>query len=323
MKKYYLLVSCLSIMIIMLSSCTLVKNDEKLIAYLSGEKWMGGKIHLMNTDGSSPIMFNTGLVDDGCPIWSPDGQKLLFISADGSYNGLKRELNLYTINKDSTELTQLTYGPGDVYSAAWSPDGSRIVLAAGQDRGHIPVSLYVMNSDGSNVRQITFPDKSSSDRDPAWSPDGKAIVFSSNPQNDNREENPNYSLFILDLITNNVQRLTDENQIEWQQYLGANWSPDGKELVFYIGDTWSGTPYKIHTMDISNKKTVKISKSESAWEVTPRWSPDGQYIVFSSNRDYVNTDQTVGFDIYVMNASGSNVIRLTTSGNNFCPDWQP
>lgn len=284
---------------------------------------MGGKIHLINTDGSNPIMLHTGLVDDGCPIWSPDGQKLLFISANGSYNGLKRELNLYTINKDGTELKQLTYGPGDVYSAAWSPDGSRIVFAAGQDRGHIPVSLYVMNNDGSNVRQITFPDKSASDRDPAWSPDGKAIVFSSNPPSNHREENPNYSLFIFDLETNNVQRLTNENQIEWQQHLGADWSPDSKELVFYVGDTWSGTPYKIHIMDISNKKTVEISAPKSAWEDSPRWSPDGQYIVFSSNRDYVNTDQTVGFDIYVMNASGSNIIRLTTSGNNFCPDWQP
>ena len=65
------------------------------------------------------------------------------------------------------------------------------------------------------------------------------------------------------------------------------------------------------------------SPSELVWDTSPKWSSDGKQIVFSSNRDYVNTDKTYGFDIYIMDSDGSNVVRLTNSGNNTCPDWQP
>jgi TolB protein len=53
-----------------------------------------------------------------------------------------------------------------------------------------------------------------------------------------------------------------------------------------------------------------------AWDGKPAWSPDGTKIAFVSDRDGNG-------DIYVMNADGSNVIRLTNEGYNFEPSWSP
>ncbi len=57
--------------------------------------------------------------------------------------------------------------------------------------------------------------------------------------------------------------------------------------------------------------------------MTPRWSPDGERIVFSSNRDGDPKNENSG-EIYVMNADGSDVRRLTRYGfGAFRPSWSP
>jgi Tol biopolymer transport system component len=56
--------------------------------------------------------------------------------------------------------------------------------------------------------------------------------------------------------------------------------------------------------------------NHTARDVYPVWSPDGTRIMFVSNRDGAS-------EIYMMNTDGSNVVRITQSGNNILPDWQP
>ena len=48
--------------------------------------------------------------------------------------------------------------------------------------------------------------------------------------------------------------------------------------------------------------------------MVPRWSPDGTKIAFYR-------EEGGYFDIYTMDADGSNVRRLTHGGNNFSPAW--
>jgi TolB protein len=50
---------------------------------------------------------------------------------------------------------------------------------------------------------------------------------------------------------------------------------------------------------------------------TPHWSPDGQYILFAS-------DRAGNFDLYVMRADGSDIRQLTTDpAEDYAADWQP
>jgi Tol biopolymer transport system component len=308
--------------LVCVGACTFQDGNGESIAYLVGEPWQGGQIYLMDADGSNSRRLPTGLIDDGCPLWAPDGEKLLFVSANGTYSE-NRKLDLFVIQKDGSNLVQLTNGPGDVYSAAWSPDGNQIVFAAGQDRGHRPISLYIMDANGLNIRQLTSPEGNTSNIDPNWSPDGESILFSSNPSKIAREDNLNFTLFNLILGTNTVDQITFEEKPNYGQNLSSDWSPDGKYIVFYSEDIWTGRPGRMYLLESSTNSLEELLPSKAMhWDKWPKWSPDGQKIVFSSNRDNLNSDAS-NSDIYIVDVNGSNLLRITNSGDNNCPDWQP
>src|SRR4030095_164582 len=151
----------------------------------------------INADGSSfKVLDVPGLPPDtdvGCRAWSPDSTRLLCqvitFGGDPSINGI------YTIrSSDGGDLTRLTvspyppqgeFGGGDI-PGDYSPDGSQFVFMRakpGSDPNarHQRGALFVENSDGTGLRQITpygLPN-SHDDAAESWSPDGSEILFAS------------------------------------------------------------------------------------------------------------------------------------------------
>jgi TolB protein len=80
----------------------------------------------MNTDGSNveQLTENTGY--DAAPVWSPDGNRIAFISKRGE------RFQLFTMDLESGEETQLTDLPSTVHSPAWSPSGEAIAFISDQ-----------------------------------------------------------------------------------------------------------------------------------------------------------------------------------------------
>ena len=116
------------------------------------------------------------------PSWSPDGQKLAFVSdRDGAPN-------IYIANADGTGQARLTddaAGPGSArifWHPAWSPDGSMIAfvygdVTAGQNTRFL---VAVMAANGTVLKTLTSAGIVSSDSRPgslAWSPDGRGIAY--------------------------------------------------------------------------------------------------------------------------------------------------
>lgn len=58
----------------------------------------------------------------------------------------------------------------------------------------------------------------------------------------------------------------------------------------------------------------------NAFDAMPAWSPDGTKVAFGSDRAYGSTQYS---DIYVMNADGTGLTRLTTDGASYDPAWSP
>ncbi len=124
-------------------------------------------VYIVNTDGSglARLTFDGA---SGAPTWSPDGNQILFLSAHWAID---------VMNADGTnrrELCRVTNTIGDV---AWSPDGSKLLLArSGQPCGtQTCTQIFTMNSDGTELKQLTY---SQFDHwSPRWSPDGTRIVF--------------------------------------------------------------------------------------------------------------------------------------------------
>ena len=109
------------------------------------------------------------------------------------------------------------------------------------------------------------------DRDPAVSPDGRKVAFSSN-------RNGYWDLYILDLATGIVERLTDS-----LAYDGApSWSPDGLWIVYesYIDDNLE---IFITSTKEPNQLPIRLT-ANSAADHSPAWSPQGRQIAFVSTR---------------------------------------
>jgi Tol biopolymer transport system component len=198
--------------------------------------------------------------------------------------------------------TSLTFQPGADVSAA-----ARIVFRGGQWGGD--GDIYVMNADGTHVAQLT--DTSTIDEDyPAWSPDRTKIAFISD------RDSANYELYTMNADGSGRQRVT-HNSLK-KNVGNPSWSPNGRRIAFTgIG----ASSWDIYTVK-PDGGGLTILTSGFGTNREPSWSPDGTKIVYSSNAG------SFDFQIWVMNADGSNPQQLTTftadegSGDKE-PDWSP
>ena len=91
---------------------------------------------------------------------------------------------------------------------------------------------------------------------------------------------------------------------------GAAWSPDGRQIAYFRGQTWRGGIYVVGADGNGRRQLAR-------WGVEPDWSPDGGRIVFVSRRDR-------NAEVYVMNADGSAQRNLTRDpGADLHPAWSP
>ena len=132
-------------------------------------------LFVMNVDGTNQVNLINDPPGDGPdevhPDWSPDGTRIAFESnRTFPLNGSQR--GIFTIAPNGQGLQRLTAGAADS-NPDWSPDGTKIVFehSANFSDGEV----YVMNADGSGVRQVT--DNAVTDENPVWSPDGRKIAF--------------------------------------------------------------------------------------------------------------------------------------------------
>ncbi len=79
---------------------------------------------------------------------------------------------------------------------------------------------------------------------------------------------------------------------------------------------------EIYVMNPDGSGMTRLT-NDPANDMTPAWSPDGTRIAFSSDRNSKTDDPQKGFDLYVMNADGSGVTRLTALDGAFEPAWSP
>ena len=141
--------------------------DGELIAFRSDR---GGEeeIHVMRPDGTAVRRLTDatagGSTFDASPDWSPDGSKVVF-SRSGDFPGIDSEL--FTVTRDGSDVTRITFDPRLNGQPAWSPDGSKIVMSSAF-LFELRPDIEVIDADGSNhVRLTSGPER---DVHPDWQP---------------------------------------------------------------------------------------------------------------------------------------------------------
>jgi Tol biopolymer transport system component len=239
---------------------------------------------------------------------SPEGDKVSFYST--------RDLNLYVINSDGTNLTNVTKGALTQQAGAgyydvnhtFSPDGGRIILASYADINTNNSDLFMVNSDGTDLTNVTET-KAAAEQNPAFSPDGNQLVFVRYPVTP--RPLPRSEVYVMDTDGTNQKRLTNDEAIE----VLPTFSPDGKKIAFERGDL-DTPPNEVYAIDIDG------SDQHELVEGVPEmygfdFSPDGEKVAFTAyDRTALEQSGAVhfgpqAFDIYVVNVDGTNLTRLT------------
>ena len=229
------------------------------------------------------------------------------------------------IDADGTNRVRLTHTAGIGSSKLWwhgfwqhnwdwSPDGTRIAFMADWDG---PMAIYVMQVDGSGLRQLTPPIDDRCAAQPSWSPDGTRIAFVSG-----RASHPE----IGDIL---VVHADAESPVSLTHHPGAHrnpvWSPDGTRIAFASArdSNVDALDLDIYVINADGSNPTRLTGSPNADE-NPSWSPDATRISYNSTP--ISGDQKLYPDVavYVMDADGSNRAKLSdneTSDRN--PSWSP
>jgi len=204
-------------------------------------------IYQINVDGtdlrSLTDRYTTG--QDRNPQFSPDGSKIVW---ESSVN--PNSWDIFIMNSDGTNKTNLTNDPYHSTSPSFSPNGSKIIYSS---QGEV----YLMNSNGSNKIQLT--NTAGSNYRPQFSPDGTKIVFSSTMDGVDTE------IYIMDIDGGNQTRLTNTNAND--RY--AHFSSNGSLITFR---SLRDGNKEIYIMDINGENQRNLTNSPGD-DSSPRFQP--------------------------------------------------
>jgi len=268
---------------------------------------LGRKVGVL---GSAAVVAASGLV------WGSTGAQAAFPGINGviaCQTNRTGNNEIFAFNPAGTELApvNLTNNPASDARPRYSPDGRTIVFESNRSGS---VELWLMNSDGSNQRRLTFSPASGHGNGAAnFSPGGDQIVYQTT-----RTPGNSFDIWRIDVDgTNDTPLVTSPVEDSL-----PSWSPNGDKIAFSTRQVDPATDVHLINPDGTGSVDITNSPGEDSW---PVWSPDGTMIAFHSR-----LHDPVGEEIYRINANGTGRTQLTTnppptnsSAFDIFPFWSP
>lgn len=199
-------------------------------------------------------------------------------------------------------VVQLTETGARNGQAAFSPDGERIAFVSNREDGW---QVWVMPASGGEAERLTSVAEPAGG--PAWLPGPEALLFYA-------RQGGRYRILRLHLESGTTEPFFDEAFDTFR----PRPSPDGRRLLFDGVDPAQGN-HEIYVRDLDSGNVAQLTRSP-AYDSDARWSPDGEQVVFHSDRGAGELHTQV----YLMAADGGEVRALTQGpAVNAYPNWSP
>lgn len=257
-------------------------------------------------------------IDGSFPSFSPDGNRIAYVNFPG----------VYVVNRDGSNRHEVF--TGNAFSTVWDPVRKGVIYTSvgpefATERTKVNVISITVDDDNNQLDYKMLTTGGENNAFPATSPDGKWVAFRSG-------RTGHKNLYIMDAVdgeSGGIHRLTDG---PWTDTM-CNWSPDGDWILFASDRENPGEGifelYMIHPNQTGLKKVIQSGlggRTNHPW-----FSPDGKYIVFTSDYAAISAEpisnphhyQPYG-DIFTIKSDGSDIRRLThNSYEDGTPTWGP
>jgi TolB protein len=265
------------------------RDGERMAGPIEGRNIK--EIYLADYDGANQRRITVNRALNIFPVWSADGRAIAYTS----YRRGFPDVFVSYIYQGTFE--QPAKGTDRVHNwlASWSPDGTRIAFTSNRAGN---AEIYVMGVDGSGLRRLT--NHPAVDSTPTWSPAGNEIAFTSD-----RSGTP--QIYVVSADGGAPRRITFESYAD-----RPTWAPAPYNEIAYSARSGSGFDIRIY--EVAEGRTRQVTFGEGSNE-SPAYAPNGRHLAFTSTRRGGRSH------VFVIGRDGRGLRQITTSGNNYTPDW--
>lgn len=266
------------------------------------------QVFISDFDGSNVVQITSSSSPNLSPTWSPDGKFVTYTS----YRDGNPDLWMYELASGKT--SKLSSRKGLNSGSNWSHNG-RLIAFTGSHNGD--TDIFTLTPDGKNLSRLIGG--AGLDVDPTFSPNGQWMAFVSG-----RFGNPHIFLATLKWDSADKVKVAEKDKrLTYAGWYNATpaWAPESDKIVF------AGYDRDIDRFDLFmmnpdgtqlERLTIRAGDNER-----PSWSPNGQLLVFQSNRTKGRDVKSV-YQLYVMNRDGSGQRPLHTGlYETETPSWSP
>jgi len=229
------------------------------IAYVTSVRTSEGdrsSLVVADADGFDPQTVLSSRQPIMSPSWSPNGQKLAYVSFEG------RRPRIFVQEVYTGTREPITAFPGINGAPAWSPDGSRLAVVLSHQGNP---EIYVYSVTTKQLSRLT--NNAAIDTEPAWSPDGQTIFFTSD-----RGGGP--QIYRVAATGGSAQRLTFEGSYNARPSV----SPDGTLLAMVHRQQGR---YRIAVQSLETGLLQVLT--DGRLDESPSFAPNGQMILYATS----------------------------------------